>query len=274
MIHIDIKKQLHGIFGDMNLVVQTNIKKGDFVSITGASGSGKTTLLRILAGLEETQGEIKLDNQIWQNYSIKLPTQQRNIGFVFQDYALFPNMTILENLLFVNKNIDLARHLLDVTELSSLSNRYPKNLSGGQQQRVSLCRAMMNNPNLLLLDEPFSALDFKMREKLQNQIEILHKEFNTTTLMVSHNPSEIYKLSNRVIELENGQIIKDYNPRETISTHNVLQGKVIDIIPSDTTTNIVILIDNQFITITKSKEDAKNYVLNQLIKFSIDNLVV
>ncbi|GKT31793.1 molybdenum ABC transporter ATP-binding protein, partial [Aduncisulcus paluster] len=165
--------------------------EGDFVALAGQSGSGKTTLLRILAGLEEAQGTIQVGDESWLDDTKSLPVQKRKIGFVFQDYALFPNMSVEENLLYVTKDKLLADKLLEMIELSELRDRFPNTLSGGQKQRVSLCRAMMNKPKLLLMDEPLSALDPNMRTKLQYEILTLHKEFGTTTIMVSHDPSEI-----------------------------------------------------------------------------------
>ncbi|DAB31775.1 MAG TPA: molybdenum ABC transporter ATP-binding protein, partial [Sulfurospirillum sp. UBA11407] len=137
MIKIDIQKMLHGSNGQMNLQVDLNINEGDFIALAGRSGSGKTTLLRILAGLENAKGEIKVGDEIWQDKLTCKSVQKRGIGFVFQDYALFPNMSIIENLLFVQKDKALAKHLLELTELGALQHRLPSTLSGGQQQRVS-----------------------------------------------------------------------------------------------------------------------------------------
>ncbi|MEA3512917.1 MAG: ABC transporter ATP-binding protein, partial [Campylobacterota bacterium] len=159
MIKIDINKKLHGSNGEMDLDINLEITKGDFVALAGLSGSGKTTLLRILAGLEDADGTLKIDDDVWLDGKFCLPPQKRKIGFVFQDYALFPNMSVLDNLLYVQKDKELADKLLEMTELSELKKRLPNSLSGGQKQRVSLCRAMMNRPKLLLMDEPLSALD-------------------------------------------------------------------------------------------------------------------
>ncbi len=209
MIDIKINKQLHGSSGDMNLDINLNIQEGDFIALTGQSGSGKTTLLRVLAGLEKANGTIKVQEQIWQDTKYILAPQKRKIGFVFQDYALFDNMNVEENLLFVNDDKELASKLLSLVEMSELKHRYPNKLSGGQKQRVALCRAMMNKPKLLLMDEPLSALDVSLRTKLQDEITKLHKQFGITTIMVSHDPNEISKLSNRVIVLEKGKVVKD-----------------------------------------------------------------
>jgi len=214
MIHIDIKKNLHGSYGEMCLDVNIEIEKNAFVALMGESGSGKTTLLRVLAGLEQAEGEITVEDTIWLNRQKMLPPQQREIGFVFQDYALFENMNVEENLLFVNNDKVLAKKLLEMTELSRLSHRNVKGLSGGQKQRVSLCRAMMKQPKLLLMDEPLSALDPAMRTKLQDEILRLHKTFGTTTIMVSHDTDASYHLSDRILVLDHGEIIADGSPEE------------------------------------------------------------
>jgi len=214
MIHIDIQKNLHGSYGEMCLDVNIEIEKNAFVALMGESGSGKTTLLRVLAGLEKAEGEITVEDTIWLNRQKMLPPQQREIGFVFQDYALFENMNVEENLLFVNDDKVLAKKLLEMTELSRLSHRNVKGLSGGQKQRVSLCRAMMKQPKLLLMDEPLSALDPAMRTKLQDEILRLHKTFGTTTIMVSHDTDASYHLSDRILVLDHGEIIADGSPEE------------------------------------------------------------
>lgn len=216
MIQLDIHKALHGSQGDMRLDVKLEIQKGEFIALMGESGSGKTTLLRVLAGLEKAEGKIEVENVLWLGEEKMLACQERQIGFVFQDYALFENMTVEQNLLFVNDDKALAFKLLGLTELTELSTRNVKSLSGGQKQRVSLCRAMMNRPRLLLMDEPLSALDAKMREKLQDEIAKLHKTFGITTIMISHNAEVSYTLADRVVVLHQGQVIKDGSKEEIL----------------------------------------------------------
>ena len=209
MIHLDIHKVLHGSQGEMNLDVKLEIQKGEFIALMGESGSGKTTLLRVLAGLEKAEGKIEVENVSWLGEQKMLACQERQIGFVFQDYALFDNMTVEQNLLFVNDDKTLADKLLALTELTELASRNVKSLSGGQKQRVSLCRAMMNRPKLLLMDEPLSALDAKMRVKLQDEIAKLHKAFGITTIMISHDTEASYALADRIVVLGQGKVIKD-----------------------------------------------------------------
>lgn len=216
MIQIDIHKKLHGSHGDMYLDVNLEIQKGEFIALMGESGSGKTTLLRVLAGLEKAEGNIAVEDITWLHSQKMLPPQQREIGFVFQDYALFDNMSVEENLLFVHDDEVLARRLLEMTELTALASRNVKGLSGGQKQRVSLCRAMMKKPKLLLMDEPLSALDPVMRTKLQDEILKLHKIFGTTTIMVSHDTDVSYHLADRILVLDHGEIIADGTPKEIL----------------------------------------------------------
>lgn len=273
MIKINIQKQLHGSNGEMTLDINLDIKQGEFLALAGLSGSGKTTLLRILAGLEEASGTIKIDDAIWLDEKVCLAPQKREIGFVFQDYALFPNYSVLDNLLYVKKDLELAKYLLNITELNELKNRFPQTLSGGQKQRVSLCRAMMNKPKLLLMDEPLSALDPAMRTKLQNEILTLHKEFNTTTIMVSHDPSEIYRLSKRVVVLNNGQIIKDTTPKEALLKTNgsakfSFEGELLDIVKVDVIYIAIIAIGQQLVEIVIGKQESKDLEIGQKVNIS------
>lgn len=273
MIKIDINKKLHGANGQMNLNVNLEIKNGEFLALAGLSGSGKTTLLRILAGLEEAKGTIEIDNNIWLNDKFCLPSQKREIGFVFQDYALFPNFSVLENLLYVKKDKELANHLLKITELEELKNRMPQTLSGGQKQRVSLCRALMNRPKILLMDEPLSALDSNMRTKLQNEILTLHKEFNTTTIMVSHDPSEIYRLANRTVILNFGEIINDGTPKDILlktkgSQKFSFEGELLDIVKVDVIHIAIVAIGQQLVEVVVGKNEIENLTIGQKVSVS------
>jgi len=230
MIDIDIKKELYGSNGIMNLDIELHIEEGEFIALMGQSGSGKTTLLRVLAGLEKAEGNVVVDGMSWSN----MRPQYREIGFVFQDYALFDNMSVEQNLLFVNRDKVLVEQLLEMTELTALAKQSVKVLSGGQKQRVSLCRAMMKKPKLLLMDEPLSALDTQMRSKLQTEIKQFHSTFGTTTIMVSHDIGEVYALANRVCVMEYGQIVKDNSIDELIKEKKrEFKAEVLKIIKKD-----------------------------------------
>jgi len=273
MIKIDINKKLHGANGEMDLVVNLDITQGDFVALAGQSGSGKTTLLRILAGLEDATGTIKVGDEVWLEGKKALPSQKRKIGFVFQDYALFPNMSVEENLLFVQKDKELADKLLALTELSELRDRLPNTLSGGQKQRVSLCRAMMNKPKILLMDEPLSALDPKIRTKLQHEILTLHKEFGTTTIMVSHDPSEIYRLASRVVVLNLGEIINDGTPKDVLlktsgSQKFSFEGELLDIVKVDVINIAIVSIGQQLVEVVVSDDEVNSLIIGQSVSVS------
>jgi len=243
------------------------------ITLSGVSGSGKTTILRILAGLEEANGEIIVDNEIWLNDKIKKPIQKRDIGFVFQDYVLFPNLSVIGNLLYVTKDKELAKELLDLTHMYELRNRYPNSLSGGQKQRVSLCRALMKRPKILLLDEPLSALDPQMRVKLQNDILMLHKEFNITSIMVSHDPSEMYKLSSRVLIMSNGKIVEDGKPKDILlktkgSQKFSFEGELLDITKIDVINVAIVAIGQQIVEVVISEKEAQDLKIGQIVSVS------
>ncbi len=273
MIEIAVRKALIGSNGPMKLNVSLEIAEKSFVTLAGESGSGKTTLLRILAGLEKAEGTITVSGKKWLAGPRSLPTQKREIGFVFQDYALFDNMTILNNLLFVNKEKALADHLLDLTQLSEMKNRYPGTLSGGQKQRVALCRALMNRPKILLMDEPLSALDPAMRSKLQHDILKLHREFGTTTLMISHDPSEIYHLADRVILLDHGEIQNDGAPKEVLlhvkgSQKFSLTGELLEIIQADVIHIAIIAIGQQIVEVVLDEAESRLFKAGDTIEVS------
>jgi molybdate transport system ATP-binding protein len=163
--------------------------------------------------------------------------------------------------------------LLKITELEELKNRFPQTLSGGQKQRVSLCRALMNRPKLLLMDEPLSALDPEMRTKLQSEILTLHKEFNTTTIMVSHDPSEIYRLANRIVVLNYGQIINDGTPKDILlktkgSQKFSFEGELLDIIKVDVIHVAIVSIGQQLVEVVVSRDEIKNLTIGQKVNLS------
>ena len=273
MIEIAVHKKLIGSSGPMKLDLALKLAEKSFVALAGESGSGKTTLLRILAGLEKAEGKINVSGKAWLERGKSLPPQAREIGYVFQDYALFDNMTVEKNLLFVRKDRALAKHLLELTELSKMKGRYPATLSGGQKQRVALCRALMNRPKILLMDEPLSALDPSMRTRLQQDILKLHKEFGTTTLMVSHDPSEIYRLADRVILLDHGTIKQDGSPKEVLlkvkgSQKFSLTGELLEIIKADVIHIAIIAIGQQIVEVVLDEEESRLFKAGDTVQVS------
>ena len=273
MIELEIGRTLMGSAGEMRLNVSINIGEHSFMALAGPSGSGKTTLLRILAGLEHAEGNITVAGESWLKEGRSLPPQKRGIGFVFQDYALFANMSVEQNLLYVAKDRAHAAVLLEMTGLYELKDRLPGTLSGGQKQRVALCRALMNRPKLLLMDEPLSALDPEMRSRLQHDILKLHKAYGTTTVMVSHDPSEIYRLADRVAVLNHGRIVRDGTPAEVLLRTSgtqkfTLEGELLDIIEADVIHIAVVAIGQQIVEIVLDRAEAKSFEIGQTVQVS------
>lgn len=199
--------------------VTLGIQEGEFFSLLGPSGCGKTTVLRMVAGFERPdKGGVFLKGERVTH----LPPERRPIGMVFQNYALFPNMTVFENVAFPKRlrkmPEDIIRkqvgELLDLVHLSGLERRYPKELSGGQQQRVALARALAREPRILLLDEPLSALDAKIREELRGELKRLQRETGLTTLYVTHDQEEALAMSDRIAVMRGGRLEQVGTPRE------------------------------------------------------------
>ena len=197
------------IFSDINC----EIEKGEFVTLLGPSGCGKSTLLRCIAGLTEVDGgQILLDGQDL----VPLSPQKRGIGMVFQSYALFPNMTVEQNVAFglrmqkvkADESQARVREVLALVELGNFAGRYPHQLSGGQCQRVALARSLVTRPRLLLLDEPLSALDARIRKHLREQIRAIQQELGLTTIFVTHDQEEALTMSDRIFLMNAGKIVQ------------------------------------------------------------------
>jgi molybdate transport system ATP-binding protein len=219
LIEIALTKSLHSAGGQLQLDVQARIESGGFITLFGPSGAGKTTILRMLAGLAKPdRGRIAVDGATWfdSDRRINLLPQKRSIGFVFQDYALFPNLTVRQNIAYAAAQGDTRwiDELLELMALVNLQHRSPGMLSGGQQQRVALARAIARKPALLLLDEPLSALDVQLRSQMQDDLARFHQRFGLTTLLVSHDVGEVFKLSQHVWRLEAGRIVQSGTPAE------------------------------------------------------------
>ena len=203
--------------------VSVHIQSGELVALLGPSGSGKTSLLRVIAGLEDTDvGDILFDGQSITNQHPK----ERNVGFVFQHYALFRHMTVFDNVAYglkvrPRKNrpskeeiTKKVMELLQLVKLENFSDRYPTSLSGGQRQRVALARALAVEPKVLLLDEPFGALDAKVRKELRRWLRKLHDEFHITSIFVTHDQEEALDVADRIVVMNNGKIEQIGSPDE------------------------------------------------------------
>jgi putative spermidine/putrescine transport system ATP-binding protein len=196
--------------------IDFSAEEGEFVTLLGPSGCGKSTLLRCIAGLTEVDsGKVLLQGQD----IVPLPPQKRTIGMVFQSYALFPNMTVEKNVAFGLKmqklpGGDIQKRVMEVlalVELTDFARRYPHQLSGGQCQRVALARSLVTRPRLLLLDEPLSALDARIRRHLREQIRNIQKELKLTTLFVTHDQEEALTMSDRIVLMNRGKIVQNGN---------------------------------------------------------------
>nr|YP_009105146.1 probable transport protein [Edaphochlorella mirabilis]AIT93731.1 probable transport protein [Edaphochlorella mirabilis] len=199
--------------------INLEIKTSSLVALVGPSGSGKSTLLRLIAGLETpNEGRIWLSGQD----STFLSIQEREIGFVFQNYALFKHMTVYQNIAFglevrgtaFTLITNRVKQLLQLIQLEKFADRYPHQLSGGQKQRVALARALAIEPKFLLLDEPFGALDLKVRKELRTWLRRLHEEVPVTTLFVTHDHQEALEVANEIVVFQNGHIKQLGNPED------------------------------------------------------------
>lgn len=229
---------LHGISLD--------IKSGEFISLLGASGCGKTTLLRIVAGLEGvTEGKVEIDGRDVTN----LPPEKRDIAMMFQSYALLPHLSVAENVRFPlrmrgigsrDEQAEKVKAALETVQLGHLAERKPRQLSGGQQQRVALARAIVSRPKVLLLDEPLSNLDARLREDMQVELIEIHQRLGLTTLFVTHDQEEALSLSDRIVLLNAGHVEQEGTPNEIynqpatsfasnfIGSANLLPAEIID----------------------------------------------
>lgn len=216
MVEIEVKRKLVSYSGEMTLDVNFKAESGSFTAITGMSGSGKTTLLRCIAGLVmPDSGCIAFDGEVWfdSGRKISVPARKRSAGLVFQDYALFPNMTFRENILYACGDRETADTFITIAGLEGIGGLKPDKLSGGQKQRCALLRAISRRPKLLLLDEPFSALDMETRNRFHEELLRWREMFSFTVIMVSHDRAGIVRLAERVIQLNAGKIESDLSYR-------------------------------------------------------------
>jgi len=274
--------------------ISLNIEKGDYFVILGPSGNGKTVLLEIIAGLRDVDsGDIYFSG----NRVNDVPPEQRNAGMVYQDYMLFPHMNVKENILFgikikkiMNYEIKFEKITKDL-EIFHLINRKIRNLSGGEKQRVALARTLILEPEILLLDEPLSAVDTSTKNKLQNDLKRIHKEFNTTTIHVTHDFNEAIFLADKIAIVKNGEVIQSGTPEEIfqkpnndfvaefIGCKNIFKGKIIEkniakisdeinfsvVMEEKTEINLMIRSENIIVSLEKINSSAKNCFKGKII---------
>ena len=252
MAFIEIKN----LFKRFKKVVAVNhinieVKQGEMLTLLGPSGCGKTTTLRCIAGLEKPEGgDIVIDGKSMIAEGFVQPSK-RGIGMVFQNYAVWPHMKVFNNVVYglkfqglsKEKIREKARHVLEMVDLSGLEERYPGQLSGGQQQRVALARALVRNPKVLLLDEPLSNLDAKLREKMRFEIKNLVKRMGITSVYVTHDQAEAMVISDRIVVMESGNVVQIGAPQQIyekpanrfvadfIGAMNFISGEIVQALP-------------------------------------------
>ncbi len=287
MAYIEFKN-IDKFYGDNHVLkgINLEINKGDFVTLLGPSGCGKSTLLRCLAGLEQISGgQIMLDGEDITNKDPK----DRNIGMVFQQYSLFPNMTVEENLSFGLKlqKLDPAEirrrvtDAIDMVELKGKEKEYPANLSGGQQQRVALARGIVMQPKVLLLDEPLSAIDAKLRKSLQTSIRRIHKDLGLTSVFVTHDQDEAMVMSDVIHLFHDGRIEQSGSPVEVytkpvtsfaagfIGNYNILDFRAMELITGKKWKDGQIAIRPETFFLSRNPITTEDYCMQGTIRDSV-----
>ena len=273
MIEFDLQKRLVSRHGELAFSAAATIRAGERVALFGPSGAGKTTLLRMLAGLTRPDsGRLVVGDEVWFDAArgIDLPPQRRRIGLVFQDYALFPHLTVRGNLAFAAHTPARVDELLALMGLEALANRKPDTLSGGQKQRVALARALAWEPALLLLDEPLSALDPALRSRLQQELLRVHEALKLTTVLVSHDLAEVFRLASRVIRLEDGVVTGDATPAELFLTRQAagrfrLAGEVLAIRDEDVLQIASLLVGGEIVDVVLDDDEAAQLRVGQRV---------
>ena len=279
MLEVNISKSLKSELSEFEMSINCRVENGEIIGLFGNSGAGKTSLLRILAGfMSPESGTITINDQPWFDHDkgVNIRTSHRNIGYVFQESALFPNMTVLDNLKYAlqkGQSIDEINEITELAELNDLLDRKPGQLSGGQQQRVALGRALVRKPDLLLLDEPLSALDYQMRSRMQDIILQSQQILKFTVILVTHEMSEIFKVCNRVFIMEDGQIIDRGKPGEVFSKHKSggkfsFTGEVLDISKEDVVYIVTVLIGSEITKVIADETEANKLSVGDRVMVS------
>ena len=202
MLEVEIKNEL--TYFDLDVSFELG---NEIIVLFGKSGSGKTTILNCIAGITQPDsGLIRLNNQVLFGAGVNVPIQERQIGYLFQEYALFPHMTVWKNIQYGARQEEFVRELMEELSIGHLVDHYPGEISGGEQQRVALARALATEPKLLLLDEPFSALDDETKAAGYKQLLRLHKQWDIPIILVTHSKSEAEKLGDRLLFVEEGRL--------------------------------------------------------------------
>ena len=232
-IILELKNIKHSFTRDNEVLkdISLQVNRGEIITILGPSGCGKTTLLRIIAGLEEqSAGTVSIDNELVSGYLNHVNTEERNIGLVVQERALFPHLSIVNNVKFGIKgtkknNTDRAMSLLKLFSVERYAKNYPHEISSGEQQRVALARAMAPNPKILLMDEPFGALDKELKVRLRSETNKILRDNLTTTIIVSHDTEDALAMSDRVLIMKDGNFIQNGKPEDVISISSTASQK-------------------------------------------------
>ena len=267
------------------VALELNVAPTEVIALSGPSGVGKTTLLRMLAGLTTPDaGYIRFADECWYDghQQQQRPTAQRSIGFVFQDYALFPHLSVRDNLRYGQRTAPgqkrderTVAHWLELMELTGEGARLPHQLSGGQKQRLALARALIGKPRLLLLDEPLSALDAALRSEIQQRLLLALREQPTTTILVSHDASEIFRLAQRVVLLSADAPAQVGTASELLlgqltPGRCTLQASVLALLPDSVMTTVVLSIGHDRITTLVTAAEAARLSIGQRVRVELN----
>ena len=264
MMKIQIYKEFFKSSNQFFIDVDFSMKKGSFNALYGGSGSGKTSILNVVSGIKYAdKGKISISDIVWLDTEnkINLPVNKRKIGVVFQNSVLFPHLSVYENILFSkdkNDSFDLMNELIELFSISDLLNYSTDILSGGQKQKVAIVRALIRNPDLLLLDEPFSAIDTEQRKQIQDSLLKAHQKLKFTALVISHDLEEVVRLSENIFMIENGKIVKEGSAFSLFENKDEqefikLSGIILSIERVEAVQKMKVLIGNEIHTIEKEK---------------------